>query len=129
MVSYPAVSQNQKRQNRENRKREKFLKVIRDALSEDLCERVYDYTTKQKQPWGEYVSLKEIKATSDDSEAKRMAKEIVRSLYVLLSPTITQHPQPPRTQVLREQGANGVLVGSLGDTRICDMVFGGRTRK
>ena len=70
------------------RKREAFLKVIRDALSEDLCRRVYDYTTKQKQPWGEYVSLKEIKTTSDDSEAKRMAKEIVRSLYVLC------HQQP-----------------------------------
>ena len=59
-------------------------KTILDDDEEDLCRRVYDYTTKQKQPWGEYVSMKEIKTSSSaDSEAKRMAKEIVRSLYVL----------------------------------------------
>ena len=65
------------------RKREAFLKVIGDALSEDLCAKVYAYTTNQKQPWGEYVSLKEIStsSSSEDSAEKSMAKEIVRSLY------------------------------------------------
>ena len=64
-------------------KREPFLKVIKNAISAELCERMYEYTVRQKQPWGEYVTLKEVRNDEEDevSLPKRFAKQIVKSLY------------------------------------------------